>query len=410
MDKFVEKFWVFKNWYFFVVLIFSGLSTEFVRGYGGTLVLFFLSLLYAIIYKINYINKKFFVANIIWLFFAFITAFRNNEFLPLFTFEHITILFISFTLIYLYGKELFYLYEKSVFYLACISLVGWSILMLVPDIVWPFAYTYNMSEYMKEVYDGAGFILFNIGPSLEWGFYRNFGFCFEPGPWGQNLVLAMFFNIFRNKGNFNNKIFYVLFIALLTTLSTTAYLAFAIGFLIFIYQRDRRVNRYFFVFLFISIFAIAFFNLDFLGDKVFGQQERATVERIDELISLSKETGNLYSAARFGGFIVAYKDFIRYPLFGTGGHKFKAYGGGHVYIVNGWAQTISWYGLFGIIILVMSLYKMSLLVASVYGNNLSFVFCGVMCFSIVGFGILNQYFMFPLILMGWFYPSKKYIN
>ena len=112
MDKDVDKFWSFKNWYFFIVLIFSGLAFTFVRGMEAKFFLFGLSLLYVIKYNINIFNKNLFCAILLLLFYSLCTAFRNSEFLPLYTFEHINVFVISYVLVHLYGKRFFYLYEK----------------------------------------------------------------------------------------------------------------------------------------------------------------------------------------------------------------------------------------------------------------------------------------------------------
>lgn len=407
MEKVVCKFWTIKNLYFFIVLFYSGLSMSFFRIFSGEIFLFFVTVLYGVNYKIDYNNKNLFGAIIIWVLFALITAIRNLEFLPRFTFQHINIIFICYTLIYLYGKNIFYLYEKSVYYLAIVSLIGWCLLILFPDQVLSFARTYSISDFMKKNYGGGGFLIFNIGDTLDWGIYRNFGYCFEPGGFGLNLGIAMFFNLFRNKGDFNNKIFYVLFIAMLTTLSTSAYLAFAVGFGMFIYQKNKGFGRYFFGGAFVILFLFVFLNIDFLGDKVYQQMEHESIEQVEQWIRMS-DSQHYYSSSRFGGFIIAYKDFLKYPLLGTGGHRGVSFAGRFVYIVNGLAQFISWYGLFGIVILLISLYKVSILISIVHNvEHLNFVLAPFLLVLMMGFSILSQYFTFSLILMGWFYPSKK---
>ena len=409
MNKVVDKFWSFKNWYFFVILIFSGLAFSFVKSMIAEFLLFGLSLLYVIKYNINIFNKNLFCAMLLLLCYSLCTAFRNSVFLPLYTFEHINIFVISYVLVHLYGKRFFYLYEKSIFYLACISLVGWTLLVLFPSFVFSFAERFSMSEHMETYYGGGSFLLFNFGAGEHWGIYRNFGFCFEPGPFGVYVALAIFLNLFRNNGNFKNKEFFILFFAMLTTLSTTAYLSFAVGFLLYIYQKNKGFNKYFYVFLFFSVFILIFFNVNFLGDKL--EQQGGDLDfKVERSISYAKYNKKPESVARFAAMEVARKTFQEYPLLGTGGARLLQYGGGLVYVVNGWAQIIIEGGLFGVFIFLISMFKTSKIFSSVYNNNLSLVFFVFLLFANFGFVLFDQYLLYSVIMMGWFYPKQQYMQ
>ncbi len=404
MDKVVDKFWVFKNWYFFVVLIFSGQATLFSRNMEGKLLLFFLTMIYALIYEINFNDKKLFVTIFVWLSFSIITAFRNGEFLPGFTFRHIINFLICFTLVRLYGKKLFVLFEYVVWGLACCSLVIWLLQVVAPSFVFSLFRPLNISQYRTFFENGSYFIIGGV-LSQDTLLPRNYGFCWEPGPFAIYLVLALFFNILRNKGNWNNKIFYSLFLTLLTTQSTTGYLAFMCGSLIYVYQYYKGLLKYFVFINLAFLLVFLFYNTSFLFDKI--QELYVNGLEIDTVIGRGVKTETFYSGGRFGGFIIAWEDIKKYPLFGTGGFWGISYGKGYVYIVNGLASIMSVYGLFGIIIFFLSLYKSSNLFANIYNSCLNRCFLVIVLFASVGFGVVNQSILFSFILMGWFYPSQK---
>lgn len=404
MDKVVDKFLGFKNWYFFVVLIFSGLATNFYRDIGGNLLLFFLTIIYAVIYKIDFKNKNLFVVIIIWLCFSIITAFRNFEFLPWFTFRHIIRILICFTLIQLYGKKLFVLFEYAVFLLACFSLVVWLLQVVFPSFVFSLFRPLNISHYHTFFENGSYFIIGGV-LSQDTLLPRNYGFCWEPGPFSVYLVLALFFNVLRYRGKWNNKIFYLLFLTLLTTQSTTGYLAFMCGALIYVYQYYKGLLKYFVFIILAFLLVFLFYNTSFLYDKI--QELYVDGLEIDTVIRRGVKTETSYSGGRFGGFIIAWEDIKKYPLFGTGGFWGISYGKGYVYIVNGLASIMSVYGLFGIIIFFLSLYKSSNLFANIYNSRLNRCFLFIVLFASVGFGVVNQSILFSFILMGWLYPLQK---
>ena len=110
-----KAFLTVKNLYFFIVLIFSGLATSFSRSNEGIIMLFFLSLLYIVYYNISLLNKRFVILCAGWVIYSIITAFRNSEFLPFFTFRYLVYFLVAFTLIKLYNKKLFFLFEKSIY-------------------------------------------------------------------------------------------------------------------------------------------------------------------------------------------------------------------------------------------------------------------------------------------------------
>ena len=95
--------------------------------------------------------------------------------------------------------------------------------------------------------------------------FRNSGFVWEPGAFGCFLIITLMFHFFRNDFTFDKtaKIFIV---GIITTLSTTNYLAlFILLFLMYRY-RVRRFN--FAILLLIPLGAILFMTVPILGEKI----------------------------------------------------------------------------------------------------------------------------------------------
>ncbi len=105
---------------------------------------------------------------------------------------------------------------------------------------------------------------------------RNTGPFWEPGAFAGFLVLALMFNEFVQNQK-RKKIRIVLFITILTTFSTTGYLALS-GFLAFYFFAKVKspLTKMIVILLIPASGYLAYSNLDFLGKKIEAQIERAT--------------------------------------------------------------------------------------------------------------------------------------
>jgi len=105
--------------------------------------------------------------------------------------------------------------------------------------------------------------------------FRNTGPFWEPGLFGGYLVIAFIFNSFRSSKN-QKKISIIFLVTILTTLSTTTYIAL-FTFLIFFYYRKIRNPIFKIVLTFSFLFSayIAFTTIDFLGAKIENQLDAA---------------------------------------------------------------------------------------------------------------------------------------
>jgi hypothetical protein len=171
----------------------------------------------------------------------------------------------------------------------------------------------HVAKYMVTPFSRAGLedfyvskenmIIFNLG---QIDLRRNSGFYWEPGVHGGFLVLALFYNLFYRKEKFNSRYNIIFIITILTTLSTTTYLALFLVALV--YLKNFFVRRpWISVFLLISVVGIAMLaynKLDFLNEKINKQ--------------LQKSEGSTAGESRFSSFMLDVRDMTDHPLIGTG--------------------------------------------------------------------------------------------
>jgi hypothetical protein len=155
-----------------------------------------------------------------------------------------------------------------------------------------------------ELYEAPfNMIIFNLGQIT---LYRNSGFYWEPGTHGGFLCLALFINLFYRKKKLSSLYNIIFIITILTTLSTTTYLA--LFFVITAYLKNFFVRRPLISLLLLvglaSLGALAFNKLDFLDKKIDQQIEK----------SGSRKTGE----SRFSSLFADLRSLQEHPLIGTG--------------------------------------------------------------------------------------------
>jgi hypothetical protein len=155
-----------------------------------------------------------------------------------------------------------------------------------------------------ELYEAPyNLIIFNLGQIT---FNRNSGFYWEPGTHGGFLCLALFINLFHRKERLTSRFNIVFILTILTTLSTTTYLA--LFFVIVAYLKNFIIRRPL-ISLFLLIFVgtigfLAFTRLDFLSSKIDQQIAK----------SGSRKTGE----SRFSSLLADLRALEEHPFIGTG--------------------------------------------------------------------------------------------
>jgi hypothetical protein len=190
-----------------------------------------------------------------------------------------------------------------------------------------------------EIYEAPyNLIIFNLGQIT---LNRNSGFYWEPGTHGGFLCVALFINLFYRKERLTSRFNIVFIITILTTLSTTTYLA--LFFVLVAYLKNYIIRRplisLFLLIVVGTIGFLAFTKLDFLSSK------------IDEQIakSGSRKTGE----SRFSSFFADLRALEEHPFIGTGRNVEMRFGKNfynadlrELHRNNGIGVLLSTYGIF----------------------------------------------------------------
>ena len=146
--------------------------------------------------------------------------------------------------------------------------------------------------------------------------FKNAGAFWEMGAFGGYLILALMFSLIRNNKlvSQENLIF---IIAILTTQSTTAYIAFFVLLSLFYYQSIKNIIFKLLLLVIISLSAYyAYINFDFLGKKIEHQLKNAQKIRI----LTGKE-----DSQRFINILKDWHDFQGHEIIGRGPHSLTRY-------------------------------------------------------------------------------------
>lgn len=196
-------------------------------------------------------------------------------------------------------------YVRLMYVLATISLIIYIPIMIFPQIgtlltqLTPLFHWLNPSSVHETI------IIYNL---TYIDYMRNVGPFWEAGAFGGYLILAFIFNFLKNTSIFDKRNL-VLLTTIITTLSTTTYLAlFTFLFLIF-FKRVKNIFMKNFVILIIIISGYyAYTNFEFLGEKIESQLERASTAdiRYDE------------NTQRFLNILRDWHDFQGHEMIGRG--------------------------------------------------------------------------------------------
>jgi O-Antigen ligase len=209
------------------------------------------------------------------------------------------------------GKSFFDQFVRFVYVFAVISLFFYVPCVLIK----PLAHflidhvaKYTQSPFHRaatgDLYEAPyNLIIFNLGQIT---FNRNSGFYWEPGTHGGFLCLALFINLFYRKERLTSRFNIIFIITILTTISTTTYLA--LFFVLIAYLKNFFIRRpliSLFLLVFVAMIGfLAFTKLDFLNKKINQQIEK----------SGSRKTGE----SRFSSFYADLHALEEHPCIGTG--------------------------------------------------------------------------------------------
>jgi hypothetical protein len=287
-----------------------------------------------------------------WLYLIVLTVLQASQTLvyhvfPIKTFlgEYLRIAF-AVLAIRILGRQFFDQFVRFVYVFAVISLFFYVPCVLIKPLTHfliDHVAKYTQCPFHRaatgELYEAPyNLIIFNLGQIT---LNRNSGFYWEPGTHGGFLCLALFINLFYRKDRLTSRFNIVFIITILTTVSTTTYLA--LFFVIVAYLKNYIIRKPL-ISLALLIFVgtmgfLAFTKLDFLSSK------------IDEQIakSGSRKTGE----SRFSSFFADLRALEEHPFIGTGRNVEMRFGKNfynadlrELHRNNGIGVLLSTYGIF----------------------------------------------------------------
>ena len=288
-----------------------------------------------------------------WVYLVVLTVLQTSQTLafhvfPLKTFlgEYLRIIF-AVLAIRILGRNFFDMFVRFVYVFAIISLCFYVPCVLIKPLAYflldhvakytqcPFHRAY--SDLFYDAFP-SNLIIFNLGQIT---LNRNSGFYWEPGTHGGFLCLAVFINLFYRKEKLNSRFNLIFIITILTTLSTTTYLA--LFFVILAYLKNfiirRPVISLFTLILLGAVGFVAYTKLDFLNKKIDQQ--------------IAKSNSRQAGESRFSSLLSDVRTTEEHPFTGTGraiemrvGKKFYNVDIREVHRNNGIGVLLSTYGVF----------------------------------------------------------------
>ena len=211
-------------------------------------------------------------------------------------------------------KEFFAMFENILVKFCVLSLFVWGLANIVGDTFVNFMHSIAVYENHPPT-ETYSFVT-GLGSQFEMGIRRNIGFTWEPGKFSCWVLLGLFFNVIQNNFNFSfykNKHFYILFLTLLSTLSTTGYAVFGLIILLILYNKESYGFKVLIV-VGLVLLLPTIISLSFIGDKIINL---VNIEQDISAIEYFNRKGmESICPQRFMGAYVSLNNLITDPLLG----------------------------------------------------------------------------------------------
>lgn len=176
-------------------------------------------------------------------------------------------LIVAYVHVQAYGYRFFSLYEDVMVFMCKIVTVLWLVSVITPGHLSQIFYQFPQTGF------GRNFLyLFNWMDPMKGqvisNIQRNAGFSWEPGRFAISVILAITVNLLRNGIKFKgNRNVLWLFVALVSTMSTTGYSIMMTIFTLFWFKKFSIRKLFSFIIIAIPI-GIFIFSLEFMGEKL----------------------------------------------------------------------------------------------------------------------------------------------
>jgi hypothetical protein len=228
--------------------------------------------------------------------------------------------------------------------------------------------------------------------------YANSGFSWEPGASGCFLILTLLLHFFTTQFRFDKKS-KILILGIITTFSTTTYLAFIVLLFLTYRFRERRINRWFFILL--PLFIVLLITVPFLGNKIVETYylDLSDLNRLSFLEKYYHKQKEQIPLNRFGSLKYIYDTFQEKLILGvTNKYDVILNRKMDVNISNGIFDFLAKFGLVSYILLLYCYSKYAI----AYVRKAELLIYCLLIFLIIGFG--EPILHLPLVLIFLFLP------
>ena len=403
--------------YFFVVFLYSATPCNIFSLNGLTHNPLFISI--PIIFslyvgfrcKINYLNKKLLWICAILLLWNLIHIAIDRSF-SVSPFPFIEI-FVAYTLIKAFPKDLFLRFESLTVFLSKIAIVGWLLCLVAHETILNVAY--EIGSPGANISQSLYVFSIPIKSTYREFLLRNCGFAWEPGRFSCFLIIAILLNVHRTKMNLKDKNFIILLIALISAQSTTGYLVLIVLLSIY-YIANKKVNPIYLVLA--SILVISVFSLPFMTDKI-STLYNAGLNIDQEISDLNylnerglRDNNDYYVPQRFQGFMFQYANLQESPLLIGEGRDFTKFYVNKILKLQvapseGLLMIIIQYGVILAFCLYFMLWKSSRIVSD-YFNNRQTTYLFFVAFILLNFSycLWEVPIFLAIILFNYFQNNK----
>lgn len=312
-------------------------------------------------------------------------------------------LFAAFFVVSLCDKKFTAYYSTVIYHLSIISLFFYvpSVLSsgflnfctskIAPLLESPFAP--EVSEFYERY---PSIIVYNFHEVLSE--FRNSGPFWEPGAFAIFIMIALIFNLIRDKILWSKRNI-ILSIALLTTLSTTGFIAFFVLIMSYYFATGNIIKNIILMSILLPVGISLYFSLEFLSAK------------IEDNIAIADND----KSSRFGSGLADFKDFLGSPIIGWGRGAMR-YGGRQFTFFtseqhrnNGLTGLLASYGIVIFFVLLGNYYKSLKVLCTAYSFNKSFAFFSFIVILLLGFSqtIFQYPFFYSIMFIHLMYTKRQ---
>lgn len=215
---------------------------------------------------------------------------------------------LTYYLYIIYKQSFFLIIEKVIFILTVIATIIWLLHQFIPgikEVIENLILVVNTNANTP-VKISMFFYTYWSGLDMEFGLSRNAGFTSEPAGFSGFIILGIIINFVKDGRLFTLRQL-IYYLAILTTISTTGYLALSVLSLLLLKQKRQRVLGVIIFPVFIFLFSQMFTKLEFMQEKIELQYQTAKDKDLNEF------TNGRFFGARKSLYVLA-----KYPLIGRG--------------------------------------------------------------------------------------------